>query len=836
MNMKFRLYFLTTAFVFLTLKSFGQSCCDAHGGLGCGDLACQTAICNIDAWCCTNNWDALCAADAVNNANAGGPCANTAGCPGGTGGGTGCAAVAPVPNDNCYQQVIAADPFCCNNTWDALCQTAYNNCTPTTLTASFNASSTQVCVGETITFTDNSSGSITSYNWVFNNGNPANATTQGPHVITFNSTGTYTIELTVGDGTDTDATSITITVNDLPNIVASNNDEICQGENITISATGGNTYTWDNGLGAGNSHTVSPANSTTYTVTGTDANGCINTDQVTIDVLPAPNVNAGIDQTICNGESAQIEASGASSYSWDSGLGSGVSHTVSPTSTTTYTVTGTGANGCEATDQVTINVSNGPSVNFNVSDVLCFGGSTGEIEVIATGDGPFTYNWQGSGSTSNPYENLSLGNYTVTVTDINGCETETNTSVNEPSQLLLDFNSTEPTCNENNGEITVSASNGTGPYTYLWSHNGQTTSTITNLAAGTYSVTVTDANGCELSESVILNASDAPQIDLLSLTNISCFGENDGSISVNVSGGTPPYNYSWNPTVSGQTSIENLGPGNYELSVEDDDNCIASQTFTINEPPALSVNANTQDADCGVSNGLIDLTIVGGTSPYTVDWGSTGLSGTSNSNLPAGNYNLTVFDNNGCTQEINLTIDALGDFPGSITLNQNSYVIELGSSVNFNPNIQSSAPNFTIDWTPQSGLSCTNCPNPTASPTESTEYTLTVSIDGGCTISENIFVEVIQPCKEVFVPNRFSPNNDGKNDELCIYGDCVTSLDFTIFNRWGEVVFKTNDLTNCWSGNFKGRRLNTGVYAYKLQATLISGETINQNGNIKLLR
>ena len=149
----------------------------------------------------------------------------------------------------------------------------------------------------------------------------------------------------------------------MPNVDAGLDQSICDGEQATISASGANTYTWDNMLGSGQSFIVSPSTTTTYTVTGTDGNGCENTDQVTITVNPLPNVDAGLDQSICDGEQATISASGANTYTWDNMLGAGQSFDVSPSTTTTYTVTGTDGNGCENTDQVTITVNPLPNVD-----------------------------------------------------------------------------------------------------------------------------------------------------------------------------------------------------------------------------------------------------------------------------------------------------------------------------------------------------------------------------------------------------------------------------------------------------------------------------------------
>ena len=206
---------------------------------------------------------------------------------------------------------------------------------------------TAICTGASTTLT--ASGG-TGYTW--DNGLGAGAS----HTVSPASTTTYNVTVTASNGcTATD--QVTVTVNGLPTANAGADDAICEGLSTILTASGGTGYTWDNGLGAGASHTVSPVATTTYTVTVTDANGCSDTDQVTVTVNGLPTANAGADDAICTGSSTTLTASGGTGYTWDNGLGAGASHTVSPVATTTYTVTVTDANGCTATDQVTVTVT-----------------------------------------------------------------------------------------------------------------------------------------------------------------------------------------------------------------------------------------------------------------------------------------------------------------------------------------------------------------------------------------------------------------------------------------------------------------------------------------------
>ena len=212
-------------------------------------------------------------------------------------------------------------------------------------------------------------------------------------------------------------------------MIASGAATICEGENATISATGASTYSWDNGLGSGALQTISPTSTTTYEVTGTDANGCENTDQITVNVNTLPNVVASGAATICEGENATISAAGASTYSWDNGLGSGASQSVSPTSTTTYEVTGADANGCENTDQVTINVNPLPSVTLSPLADACVYDETYALSGGMPAGGTFSGN--GVSSTNFDPSVAGVGSHTITYTytDVNGCSAEANQAI-----------------------------------------------------------------------------------------------------------------------------------------------------------------------------------------------------------------------------------------------------------------------------------------------------------------------------------------------------------------------------------------------------------------------
>jgi hypothetical protein len=244
-------------------------------------------------------------------------------------------------------------------------------------------------------------------------------------------------------------------VNALPSVNAGLDQTICAGISVTLSGTGANSYSWNNGVNNGVSFT--PASTTTYTVTGTNTTtGCTNTDQVLVSVNALPSVNAGLDQTVCTGTSVVLSGTGANSYSWNNGVNNGVSFT--PASTTSYTVTGTNTTtGCTNTDQVLVSVNALPSVNAGLDQTVCSG-----ISIVLSGTGANTYSWNNSVSNGIAFTPTSTATYTVTGTNTaTGC---TNTD-----QVLVSVNAL-PTVNAGVDQTICAGTSvslsGTGATTY----------------------------------------------------------------------------------------------------------------------------------------------------------------------------------------------------------------------------------------------------------------------------------------------------------------------------------------------------------------------------------
>ncbi|MBK9641655.1 MAG: PKD domain-containing protein [Saprospiraceae bacterium] len=280
---------------------------------------------------------------------------------------------------------------------------------PLALTVSINGMGT-ICEGESSIFTAVPSGGTGSYNYLW-------STAETTVSINVSIPGTYTVTVTDNGTSEMANTSKTVTVNPKPVVNAGMDVAICKGTSTTLMANGSMgtppyTYNWDNGLGAGQNHNVSPISTTTYSVTVTDFNLCTSTDNVIVTVNPKPVVNAGMDVAICKGTSTTLMANGSMgtppyTYNWDNGLGAGQNHNVSPISTTTYSVTVTDFNLCTSTDNVIVTVNPKPVVNAGMDVAICKGTSTTLMANGSMGNPPYTYNWDnGLGAGQN--HNVSL--------------------------------------------------------------------------------------------------------------------------------------------------------------------------------------------------------------------------------------------------------------------------------------------------------------------------------------------------------------------------------------------------------------------------------------------
>jgi gliding motility-associated-like protein len=404
----------------------------------------------------------------------------------------------------------------------------------------------------------------------------------------------------------------------------------------------------------------------TYTATLLDGNGCDTV--VSITITEPPVLSLVISDTInvsCTGGNngaATVSVSGGTapySYLWDVNAGNQTDSTAIGLLAGTYSVIVTDNNGCTSTISVTI-TEPVAAINLAITttDVSCFDFNDGSATATPSGGTPpYTYLWTPGNQSTSTAINLPPGSYTITVTDTNGCVIQPGIIINEPQPLATVVSFTDVSCfGGNNGTGTVSPSGGISPYSYLWDANAanQTTSTATGLIAGTYSVTISDTNNCTIDTSVVINQPLTPLSLNSAVTNVSCFGGNNGTATVTPSGATPPYTYLWDANAANQVTSTALGliAGNYMVIVTDSNGCRDSVNVTITQPLLpLSLPMSFTPVSCnGGNDGIATTTPTGGTTPYSYLWNASAGSQTTSSatGLNAGSYFVTVTDTNGC--------------------------------------------------------------------------------------------------------------------------------------------------------------------------------------------
>lgn len=348
-------------------------------------------------------------------------------------------------------------------------------------------------------------------------------------------------------------------------------------------------------------------------------------------------------------------------YSWNTGATTS-SITNRPAGTYVVTITDSASNTLIKTIVVTQPAA--PlSSGSTQTNVLCNGDSTGSATVIpAGGTPPYSYSWTGGG-TSATKNNLAAGSYTATITDSLGCTLQKVVTITQPTALTASQSQTEATCGLSNGTATVVPSGGIGPYTFLWSPGGQTTSSISGLAAGNYSVVIKDNNLCQITKNFTITAPSTLSAST-SKTDVLCYGENTGDASVTPSGGTAPYTYLWSPGGATTSSISNLAAGSYSVTIKDANLCELVKNFNITQPTALTATTNSTNVTVhGGSDGTASVTPSGGTPGYTYAW-SHGPTTSSVTGLTAGSYSVIITDANSCDITKNFTITQPSLTPG----------------------------------------------------------------------------------------------------------------------------------------------------------------------------
>ena len=489
---------------------------------------------------------------------------------------------------------------------------------------------------------------------------------------------------------------------------------------------------------------------------------------------------------------------------------------------------------CQIDTTIILNNTNGPVLtNVQVLQETCAGTADGSVSLnVSGGSAPLSFSWSANASTGNSAtaSALSTGTYGYTITDASGCAI-TGTSfvgLGICCNLQTTATSVGTTCGLANGSVTIDVISGGTPG-YSYSINGlspQNSNQFSNLNSGSYTLITNDANGCLDTLTITVAASIATlNVNVTTTNDPTCFGFSDGSISAIAGGQSGNVNWLWS---NGQTtpSISSLSAGNYGVTVTDENNCTASTSAILNNPLAITVNLGEDTAVC---NGLpFTLTAPTGYDSYL--WG-TGETSTSITIPSAGTYSLSVTDINGCSASDQISIST-----GSAAYLDAGPDIEIyaGNAVAISP-IFSSSSTGLFSWSPSTGLNCSDCFAPIASPEASTLYLVTFTDINGCIVSDSLNISIIPP-PVLFFPNAFSPNGDGNNDEFKAIGNVPIYYQLLIFNRWGEKVFETNNFNDGWNGEYMGEQQSIGVYVYTASVTLADKTNRSLTGSVTLVR
>ena len=700
------------------------------------------------------------------------------------------------------------------------------------------------------TLTVQGSGGTPSYSYSIN----AGITSQTNGLFENLTAGIYTILVTdfnnctaTVNATITQPTALGVSITNV-------NDVDCSGEatgDITIAVTGGIepfSYSWNNSAVSQNLTDVIAG---IYSVIVTDANGCSVSANATISEPSSPlnisisKVDANTAQGCINGE-ATADVSGGTApytYQWSASANNQTNSNAANLPVGTHSVTVTDANGCQLTQNIVIDCINTCDAIITIgtiTNVLCVGDTTGTGTVTANSDdnpsATFTFTWSNgqvdSGVTTSTLTNVTAGTYVVSVT-IDGTlcpPVEETISITEPNDVLnVTVTSTDELGpNTNDGTASANATGGIGPYTYLWSPGGETTQNISGLSSGTYTVTVTDANGCTDTATIIVNTGTCNNLSISGTsTEVVCNGESNGTVTAIVSNGVGPFTYAWDTLPNTTSSISGLPAGSYTVTVTDQTTlCTQSTTIVVNEPNALSSGIVVTNILCnGDNTGSVDLTVNGGTSPYTYLW-NTGASTEDIINVAAGTYSVTITDANGCTTTNQAdvlepidsvsgsitqitNVECLGESTGRISVLGSGGIPPYTYSINNGTTTQTSglfenltAGNYTILITDANG--CTFNINGTlgTDDVESPEITVpaTLLIEG-CSIADitngnAIFVysdTQSSDVQSIFASNTDYNASDDFNIQSITYIDVITST-----NNCPIIVLRTFTVTdNC---------------------------------------
>ncbi|HSF89066.1 MAG TPA: T9SS type B sorting domain-containing protein [Saprospiraceae bacterium] len=607
---------------------------------------------------------------------------------------------------------------------------------------------------------------------------------------------------------------------------------------LTVSPPGVYSFSWSNGA---TTEDLINLDSGTFTVLITDLSSCSSSETfVIINNTPDITITSLITPSSCGMNNGAIELninpSAGNVFIWSNGA---TTEDINNLPSGLYVVTVTGIGGCAKVDSFDVN-DQGLAITIlgtTTANTNC-NGANGNIDLSVIPNGAYSYLWS-TGNTTQDISNLDPGNYTVTVSEINGCSSTASFTIEDLTiSPVIESTITPSNCGNNNGQIELSILP-VGTYLFTWS-NGATTEDLTTLFPGTYAVTVTDINGCSAATSLVVsNTNSNFSLSAIPSANTSCTQSN-GAINLTIApSGT--YTFLWS---NGATSedLVNIPAGTYAVTVTDISNCSSSGMYLVYEQAAnLLVVETISPVLCGEANGSIDLEVIP-PSGNSFSWSDGSTTEDINDILP-GQYSVTVTGQNGCvwTSEFNV--------PGSekLEIELQADVIQSGDAfvtLRAQVNVPLTALD-TILWLPDELFECNQdfCLEQTITkPAAQTEIKVIAIDTNGCMAQASLQLDE-KSDPNVYIPNVFTPDADGINDIFTVYGNKDVEMidELQIFDRWGNQVFVNtefppNEENDGWDGSFKNTVMNPAVFAYWARVRYRDGTEGSFRGDVTLVR
>jgi gliding motility-associated-like protein len=614
-------------------------------------------------------------------------------------------------------------------------------------------------------------------------------------------------------------------------------EPLCYGQSngsISSNTFGGSppySYQWQ---GLGNTNMINNIPSGNYTLTVTDDKQCVNTINITIGEPTLLSSSALSTSVTCfNGNNGGITPYIFQWVNQDSIILNNQSEDITNLEAGNYYLLVTDSNGCIHQSTHIINQPvNALSTALNSTNINCTGNSTGAISSnVIGGTAPYTYQWN-NGSTNSSLNNLNAGIYSIIVTDSQLCVDSANIILTEPSNMLMaSVTASNVKCyGANDGIAEVEIFGGVPPYQINWS-NGVNTTINPSLTPGIYDATITDANGCIANTGIVITEPTNPLSITFIVDSVNCYGGNDGRVSINIAGGSMPYEISWGQSlilmnnINNDTTISNLIAANYIARVIDGNYCIISENIKVNEPLPFSFSATQKPVTChGGNDGSINIIYAGGIPPYQILWSDSSAQEL-NDSLIAGYYNVKITDAQQCVFQSNFVqVTEPDTIEVNFVLTATSCTEAKDGEIHLEG--KGGVGQLLFEWsTGALGADILELP--------SGEYVVKTTDANSCSIHTNITLP-INPETCFKFANSFTPNGDGKNDTWMIRGiENYPEATVSILNQWGSVVFESFGYKIPWDGTYQGKVLPSATYYYIIK---LNKDEPGLTGGITILR